>query len=78
MKRPFGWRAAFVRVAGLFCTFAVVVFAAAPARAGPVAIAVLNCTLIDDNAAYNDADTNRLQQARIGMVSDVLRAQLAA
>lgn len=78
MNRPFAWRAAFVRGAGVFCTVAVVGFAAAPARAGPVAIAVLNCTLIDDNAVYNDADTNRLQQARIGMVSDVLRAQLGA
>jgi hypothetical protein len=36
----------------------------------------MNCTLIDDNAAYNDADTNRIQQARIGMISDDLRAQL--
>ena len=46
--------------------------------AEPVSIAVMNCTLIDDNAAYNDADTNRLQHARIGMISDALRAQLEA
>lgn len=46
--------------------------------AEPVSIAVMNCTLIDDNAAYNDADTNRIQHARIGMISDALRAQLEA
>jgi hypothetical protein len=39
-------------------------------------IAVVDCTLIDDNAAYNDADTNRIQQARIGMISNDLRGQL--
>jgi Protein of unknown function (DUF2380) len=39
-------------------------------------IAVIDCTLIDDNASYNDADTNRTQQTRIGMISDDLRAQL--
>jgi hypothetical protein len=49
-----------------------------PARAEPVSIAVLNCGLIDDNAAYNDADTNRAQAARIEMVSNAVRAQLDA
>jgi hypothetical protein len=39
-------------------------------------IAIMDCTLIDDNASYNDADTNRTQQTRIGMISDDLRAQL--
>ena len=42
----------------------------------PKSIAVMDCTLIDDNAAYNDADTNRIQHARIGMISDDLRTQL--
>ncbi|HEX3382121.1 MAG TPA: DUF3280 domain-containing protein [Paraburkholderia sp.] len=58
------------------------VMGAAPARAQPapiaVSIVVLNCGLIDDNAAYNDADTNRAQAARIEMVSNTLRAQLDA
>ena len=44
--------------------------------AAPRSIAVMDCTLIDDNASYNDADTNRIQQVRIGMISDDLRAQL--
>ncbi|HEY2020029.1 DUF3280 domain-containing protein [Paraburkholderia sp.] len=61
-----------VAVAGLL------MFGMTPAWAGPVSIAVLNCGLIDDNARYNDADTNRAQAARIDMVSDALRAQLGA
>jgi Protein of unknown function (DUF2380) len=48
----------------------------APAGAAARSIAVMDCTLIDDNASYNDADTNRTQQIRIGMISDELRAQL--
>ncbi|VXC87155.1 conserved exported hypothetical protein [Burkholderia sp. 8Y] len=39
-------------------------------------IALLDCTLIDDNAAYNDADTNRIQAARLAMVSNALRDEL--
>jgi len=39
-------------------------------------IAVVDCTLIDDNAAYNDADLTRIQNARAGMISDELRGQL--
>jgi hypothetical protein len=53
-------------------------FGAAPAWAGPVSIAVMNCVLIDDNAAYNDAETNRTQQARIDMIGNAVRAQLDA
>jgi hypothetical protein len=53
-------------------------FGASPAWAGPVPIAVMNCLLIDDNAAYNDADTNRIQQARIDMIGNAVRAQLDA
>jgi Protein of unknown function (DUF2380) len=50
--------------------------AATHAMAAPQTIAVLDCTLTDDNAAYNDAQTNRIQQARIAMISDNLRSQL--
>ncbi|MFL9961874.1 DUF3280 domain-containing protein [Paraburkholderia sediminicola] len=82
MKQPFAWRAAFVRGAGVLCAAAVSVagvgFAAEPVRAGAASIAVMNCGLIDDNAAYNDAETNRIQQARIDMISNALRAQLDA
>jgi hypothetical protein len=39
-------------------------------------IAVLDCTLIDDNAAYNDAETNRIQTQRLSMISDYLRHDL--
>jgi Protein of unknown function (DUF2380) len=48
----------------------------AQAMAAPRSIAVIDCTLIDDNASYNDADTNRTQQARISLISDDLRTQL--
>jgi hypothetical protein len=46
------------------------------AVAAPRSIAVVNCALIDDNAAYNDADVTRTQQTRVGMISDELRGQL--
>ena len=36
-------------------------------------IALLDCTLIDDNAAYNDADINRIQSQRLQMISSTLR-----
>lgn len=58
--------------------FARAVSGAVPAQRAAVSIAVMNCGLIDDNAAYNDADTNRVQAARVVMVSDALRAQLDA
>ncbi|WP_429258721.1 DUF3280 domain-containing protein [Paraburkholderia sp. GAS334] len=48
----------------------------AQATGEPRSIALLNCSLIDDNAAYNDADTTRVQQTRIGMISDQLRDEL--
>ncbi len=50
--------------------------AAVHAAAEPQTIAVLDCTLVDDNAEYNDAQTNKIQQARIAMISDELRSQL--
>jgi hypothetical protein len=54
----------------------VVGTAGSQAMAAPRSIAVIDCTLIDDNASYNDADTNRAQQARVSLISDDLRAQL--
>jgi hypothetical protein len=39
-------------------------------------IAVPDCTLIDDNAAYNDDATNRAQTQRLAMVSQALRDDL--
>ena len=61
-----------VRGIGVIC----VAFACAQAFGAPISIAVMDCVLIDDNAAYNDADINRLQQARIEMVGNALREQL--
>jgi len=46
------------------------------AGAATRSIAVLDCTLIDDNAAYNDATVNREQQARLGLISNELRSGL--
>ncbi|CAB3756911.1 DUF3280 domain-containing protein [Paraburkholderia humisilvae] len=39
-------------------------------------IAVMDCALIDDNAAYNDTATVQQDAARIRMVSDALRSEL--
>jgi hypothetical protein len=39
-------------------------------------IAVADCTLIDDNAAYNDAETDRAQRERVTVASNELRTQL--
>jgi len=59
------------------------VFISALLLSGPVraqsaeqSIALLDCTLIDDNAAYNDADTNRIQSERLSMISNALRDDL--
>ena len=64
--------AGYARFICLIC----VAFACPHALAAPISIAVLDCVLIDDNAAYNDAETNRAQQARIEMVSNAMREQL--
>jgi hypothetical protein len=58
------------------CLALAAMFTATYAVAEPQTIAVLDCTLIDDNAQYNDAQTNKTQQARIAMISDTLRGQL--
>jgi hypothetical protein len=81
MNSLLAWRTAFMRGVRVLCVCiggAGCLFAVTPARAEPVSIAVMNCTLIDDNAAYNDAEINRIQQARIEMISDAVRAQLDA
>jgi hypothetical protein len=57
-------------LAACFCMLA------SQAHAAPRSIAVVNCALIDDNAAYNDAELTRVQNARLGMISDELRDQL--
>ncbi|WP_051180434.1 DUF3280 domain-containing protein [Caballeronia insecticola] len=43
------------------------------AETAPQSIAMPDCTLIDDNAAYNDAQTNRTQAERLAMTSAALR-----
>lgn len=61
------------------CAIAVCTcLAASQVQAAQKSIAVVNCALIDDNAAYNDADITRIQNARLGMISDELRDQLNA
>lgn len=59
------------------CAIAASVLLAAPhAQAARTSIAVVNCALIDDNAAYNDAEITRTQNTRLNMISDELRDQL--
>ncbi|WP_259294892.1 DUF3280 domain-containing protein [Paraburkholderia sp. DHOC27] len=53
-------------------------FVSSQAISAPTSIAVMDCVLIDDNASFNDAETNRLQQARLNATSGVLRDQLRA
>ncbi|SAK69323.1 hypothetical protein AWB77_02833 [Caballeronia fortuita] len=53
-----------------------IVVTGAHAQSAPQSIAMLDCTLIDDNAAYNDAETDRIQTARLAMLSGVLRDDL--
>lgn len=48
----------------------------ARAQTAQQSIALLDCTLIDDNAAYNDAETNRIQGERISMIGNALREDL--
>jgi hypothetical protein len=48
------------------------------AQAAPQSIALPDCTLIDDNAAYNDAEINRIQAERLVMVSGALRDDMRA
>jgi hypothetical protein len=56
--------------AAALCTVSVTVAAAPPA------IALLDCVVIDDNAAYNDASVTQSQQARAAMASTELRARI--
>jgi len=52
--------------------------AALHATAATRSIAVFDCTLIDDNAMYNDAAVNREQQARLALISKDLRSGLGS
>ena len=56
--------------AAALCTVSVTVAAAPPA------IALLDCVVIDDNAAYNDASVTQSQQARAAMASTELRTRV--
>ncbi|HWT37298.1 MAG TPA: DUF3280 domain-containing protein [Paraburkholderia sp.] len=55
-------------VSAALCTVSVTVAAAPPA------IALLDCVVTDDNAAYDDPSVTRSQQSRATMVSAQLRA----
>ncbi|KND56585.1 hypothetical protein BPUN_0067 [Candidatus Paraburkholderia kirkii] len=61
--------------ASLAMAFSIVTSSALAQHASQ-SIAIPDCTLIDDNAAYNDAQTNRDQTARLAMVSGALRDDL--
>jgi Protein of unknown function (DUF2380) len=66
-----------IRKSVAVCAIAASVVLAAPqAQAAQKSIAVVNCALIDDNAAYNDAEITRTQNTRLNMISDELRDQL--
>ncbi|SAL04194.1 hypothetical protein AWB78_06843 [Caballeronia calidae] len=60
----------------VFAMTLAVVMSGALAQGAPQSIAMLDCTLIDDNAAYNDAEIDRIQSARLAMVSGALRDDL--
>jgi hypothetical protein len=55
---------------------ACLALAASQAQAAQKSIAVVDCALIDDNAAYNDAELTRIQNERLGMISNALRDEL--
>jgi hypothetical protein len=62
-------------VSGIVCL--VLFLSGAPHAATPAkSIAVTDCTLIDDNAAYNDTATLQQDAARVRMISDEMRMQL--
>lgn len=65
-----------LRVGALSAVLVFLSAAAWPAVAAPKSIAVIDCGLIDDNAAYNDAEVTRTQHERAGMISDELRGLL--
>ena len=55
-----------IRKSVAVCAIAASVVLAAPqAQAAQKSIAVVNCALIDDNAAYNDAEITRTQNTRL-------------
>jgi hypothetical protein len=58
------------------CALIVSTLVVSNVHAAPPSIAMLDCTLIDDNAAYNDDATNRAQTQRLTMISNALRDDL--
>ncbi|MDR5857169.1 DUF3280 domain-containing protein [Caballeronia sp. LZ050] len=64
------------RALTLLIVCALLFSARVQAQGAQPSIALLDCTLIDDNAAYNDADIDRIQAERLVMVSNALRDQL--
>lgn len=67
------------KAAHKLCALCMALFPIVAAQgAAPAAnsIAITDCTLIDDNASYNDAATTQQDAARVHMISDELRAQL--
>lgn len=65
-----------VRAVSFLIASAMLFSACAHAQSQQQSIALLDCTLIDDNAAYNDADINRIQSTRLLMISSALRDDL--
>ncbi len=62
------------RCVRLVCVTIALTCAQAHAQQGTMQTsALLDCTLIDDNASYNDEATNRTQQQRLSMIGDALR-----
>ncbi|SEA30847.1 DUF3280 domain-containing protein [Paraburkholderia sartisoli] len=70
------WKAHVVVALMCACAAALPAETLAQPAGTPSTIAVPDCTLIDDNAAYNDADVTRVQQLRVTMISDQLRNAL--
>lgn len=70
------WKTHVVAALICACAAALPVESLAQPAGAQATIAIPDCTLIDDNAAYNDADMTRVQQLRVTMVSDQLRDAL--
>lgn len=66
----------FLRILRVLCVMSIALASCAFAQDAKPSMALIDCTLIDDNAAYNDADINRIQSARLTMVSGALRDDL--
>lgn len=66
----------FIRCLGFFGVLCALLLVPPGKAYAQQSIAVPDCTLIDDNAAYNDEQVNRIQQQRLLMISDALRSEL--